>query len=225
MTGLIAARNISAGYHGVAVVRDFNLEVAAGEMVLLAGPNGAGKTTTVKTLAGTIRPLSGSVEFEGAATTMPTFRRVRRGLGIMPEQRSVFGHLTVAENLRLGRGTIAEAMAHFPELEPRLNLRAGLMSGGEQQMLALARVISARPKVILADEMSLGLAPKIVKRLLSALRTLTDGGTGVLLVEQHIHLAMDICDRACFLKLGSVQLSGTTQDLRGRRAEVDRIYL
>jgi branched-chain amino acid transport system ATP-binding protein len=225
VTALIAARGIFAGYHGVAVIRDFNLEVASGEMVLLAGPNGAGKTTAVKTLAGTIRPLSGAVELDGATTTLPTFRRVRQGLGILPEQRSVFGHLTLLENLRLGRGSIDEAMAHFPELEPRLNLPAGLLSGGEQQMLALARVISAKPKMILADEMSLGLAPKIVKRLLNVLRALADSGTGVLLVEQHIHLALGICDRACFLKLGTVQLRGDAQDLKHRQAEVDRIYL
>jgi branched-chain amino acid transport system ATP-binding protein len=225
VTPLIAARGIFAGYHGVAVLRDFDLEVAGGEMVLLAGPNGAGKTTAVKTLAGTIRPLSGAVELDGATTTLPTFRRVRQGLGILPEQRSVFGHLTLLENLRLGRGSVEEAMAHFPELEPRLNLPAGLLSGGEQQMLALARVISAKPKVILADEMSLGLAPKIVKRLLAVLRALANGGTGVLLVEQHIHLALDICDRATFLKLGTVQLSGAAEDLKLRHAEVDRIYL
>ena len=225
MTTLIAARGVSAGYHGVAVVRDFELQIGSGEMVLLAGPNGAGKTTVVKTLAGTIRPIAGDVEFGGTTSWVPTFRRVRQGLGILPEQRSVFGHLTVSENLRLGRGTVDAAMAHFPELQPRLNLRAGLLSGGEQQMLALARVIAAKPKVILADEMSLGLAPRIVKRLLSALRSLADSGTGVLLVEQHIHLALDICDSACFIKLGEVQLRGDAKSLRERRAEVDRIYL
>jgi len=117
---MLAARDVSTGYHGVPVVRNLDLEVRAGEVVLLAGPNGAGKTTTMMTLAGAIRPLSGSTEFAGAATRLPMHKRVRLGLGVVTERRSIFSSLTVAENLRLGRGPVEDALAHFPELRARL---------------------------------------------------------------------------------------------------------
>src|SRR5581483_9239503 len=127
---MLAARNVSAGYHGVPVVHHLELEVRAGEVVLLAGPNGAGKTTTMMTLAGALRPLGGSTEFAGAVTTLPMHRCVRLGLGVVTECRSIFSRLTVAENLRLGRGAPEAALAHFPELRARLNIRAGQLSGG-----------------------------------------------------------------------------------------------
>lgn len=222
---LLAARGLSAGYHGVPVVRDLDVEVRAGEVVLLAGPNGAGKTTTMMTLAGAIGALSGQTELEGAPTALAMHRRVRLGLGVVTERRSVFSGLSVLDNLRLGRGDPEVALDHFPELRPRLRLRAGLLSGGEQQMLSLARVVAARPKVVLADEMSLGLAPIVVKRLLTALRSAANAGAAVLMVEQHVRVALDVADRAYFLSRGRIALEGTREELEGREREIERVYL
>ena len=222
---MLAARNVSAGYHGVPVVRNLELEVRAGEVVLLAGPNGAGKTTTIMTLAGALRPLGGATEFAGAPTALPMHRRVRLGLGVVTERRSVFSRLTVAENLRLGRGAPEDALAHFPELRARLGVRAGQLSGGEQQMLSLARVMGAGPRAVIADELSLGLAPIVVKRLLAALRGAADAGAAVLIVEQHVRIALDMADRACFLRRGELVLSGSSAHLRNQEREIEEVYL
>lgn len=224
-TPVLAARGLSAGYHGVPVVRDLDLEVHPGEVVLLAGPNGAGKTTTMMTLAGALRPVSGTTEFSGAATDLPMHKRVRLGLGVVTERRSIFSGLTVADNLRLGRGPAEKALEHFPELRGRLRVRAGEISGGEQQMLSLARVIAARPKAVIADEMSMGLAPIIVKRLLAALRAAADEGAAVLIVEQHVRVAMEVADRACFLNRGRVVLSGSAAELGDKQREIEEVYL
>ncbi len=222
---MLAAHNLSAGYHGVPVVRNLELEVRAGEVVLLAGPNGAGKTTTMMTLAGALRPLGGITEFAGAPTTLPIHRRVRLGLGVVTERRSIFSRLTVAENLRLGRGAPEDALAHFPELRARLDIRAGQLSGGEQQMLSLARVMGARPRAVIADEMSLGLAPILVKRLLTALRSTADAGAAVLIVEQHVRVALEVADRACFLRRGAIVLSGSSAQVRNQEREIEEVYL
>jgi branched-chain amino acid transport system ATP-binding protein len=222
---MLAARDVSTGYHGVPVVRNLELEVRAGEVVLLAGPNGAGKTTTMMTLAGAIRPLSGTTEFAGSATRLPMHKRVRLGLGVVTERRSIFSGLTVADNLRLGRGPVDEALDHFPELRARLDVSAGQLSGGEQQMLSLARVIAAKPRAVIADEMSLGLAPIVVTRLLTALRNAADEGAAVLIVEQHVRVALEIADRACFLKRGSIVLSGDSAQLRNQAREIEEVYL
>jgi ABC-type branched-subunit amino acid transport system ATPase component len=222
---MLAARGVSTGYHGVPVVRDLDLEVRAGEVVLLAGPNGAGKTTTMMTLAGAIRPLSGTTEFAGSPTRLPMHKRVRLGLGVVTERRAIFRGLTVADNLRLGRAPVQDALATFPELRARVHVRAGQLSGGEQQMLSLARVIAARPRAVIADEMSLGLAPIVVMRLLEALRSAADHGAAVLIVEQHVRVALEMADRACFLKSGSIALSGSSSQLRGRESEIEEVYL
>ncbi|MEX0428369.1 ABC transporter ATP-binding protein [Nocardioides sp. DS6] len=224
-TAAIAARGLSAGYHGAAAVRDIELEVHAGEVVLLAGANGAGKTTTLMTLAGALRPLTGHTELRGRRCAEPVHRRVRAGVGVVTEKRVVFNQLTVAENLTLGRGDTATALAHFPELEKRLGVKAGLLSGGEQQMLSLARVLAAGPSVILADELSLGLAPIVVNRLLAALRAAADAGAAVLLVEQHVRLALDTADRACFLQRGQLALAGTTDAIKQDPSRMEAIYL
>jgi branched-chain amino acid transport system ATP-binding protein len=202
-----------------------DLEVGQGQMVLLAGANGAGKSTTLMTLAGGVRCLEGRVELFGAGIDEPMFKRVRRGVGVVTEARTVFMGLTVAENLRLGRGSAEAALQHFPELEKRLKLRAGLLSGGEQQMLALGRVMAARPRVILADELSLGLAPIVVKRLLAALRSAANDGAAVLLVEQHVGLALDVVDHGFFMRRGRVELEGTSASLRKDRDRIRDIYL
>ena len=222
---VLAARGLSAGYNGVPAVRELSLEVSAGEITLLAGPNGAGKSTTVRALSGVLRPMAGSVELQGEPAVAPLHRRVRSGLGVIPEQRAIFRGMTVADNLRLGRGDPDQVTDLFPELRPRLRVRAGLLSGGEQQMLILGRVLAAKPAIILADEMSLGLAPIIVKRLLVALRAAADAGAAVLLVEQYIRLAMEVVDRAYFLKRGRIELSGDSSVLRGQSDEIASLYL
>ncbi len=225
MSPVIEAAGLSAGYNGMEAIHEIDLAVEAGELVLLAGPNGAGKSTTVMTLAGAITPMAGEVRLHGVATTEMMHRRVRSGVGVVTEKRSAFSQLTTAENLRLGRGSPEAALELFPELGKRLNVRAGLLSGGEQQMLSLARVLAARPKVVLADELSLGLAPIIVQRLLSALRAAAAEGTAVLLVEQHVALAMEMVDRAYFIRRGRVQLSGRAADLKADQKSIESLYL
>ena len=225
VSAVLAARRLSSGYQGVAAIEDVDLEVGAGEMVLLAGPNGAGKSTTVMTLAGAIPPLAGHVEIDGRVTRVPLFRRVRAGLGVVTEERSVFMNLTVAENIRLGRTDVGRVLEVFPELEKRLDVKAGAISGGEQQMLSVGRVLASRRKAILADELSLGLAPIVVKRLLDALRRAADAGAAVLLVEQHVRVALDVVDRGYFLRRGHVELEGTQDELRRSDDRIQQIYL
>ena len=221
----IAAVGLTAGYDGVAAVHEVDLFARAGEMVLLAGPNGAGKSTTIMTLAGAISPMAGHVELAGQTTRQPLYQRARVGLGLITEQRSVFRQLTTAENLRLGRSDVGAALAYFPELSKRMTVKAGLLSGGEQQMLTLARVLAAGPKVILADELSLGLAPVIVRRLLTALRTAAEAGAAVLLVEQHVAIALNVVDRAYFMGRGRIRFEGTADEIRRDSARIEELYL
>jgi branched-chain amino acid transport system ATP-binding protein len=223
--GGMRAIGVHAGYSGVPAIRDVNMEIRQGQMVLLAGANGAGKSTTLMTLAGAVRCLEGRVELFGTPSEEPMFKRVRRGVGVVTEARTVFMGLTVAENLRLGRGSPDLALRYFPELEKRIKLRAGLLSGGEQQMLALARIMAAEPRVILADELSLGLAPIVVKRLLTALRSAANDGAAVLLVEQHVRLALDTVDHAYFMRRGRVELEGSAASLRENSDRIREIYL
>src|SRR3954464_15533088 len=179
----------------MAVVRGLDLRVDPGGVVALIGPNGGGKTTTLLTLSGELPPLAGEVPLNGEVTQAPLFRRARRGLGFVTEERSVFMRLSVADNLRLARARRADVLELFPELGPLMRRSAGLLSGGEQQMLALARALAREPKLLLIDELSLGLAPLVVRRLLDAVRqAATERGLGVLLVEQHVRQALQIAD-------------------------------
>ncbi|HWI71354.1 MAG TPA: ATP-binding cassette domain-containing protein [Baekduia sp.] len=222
---LLEARGLSAGYGGRAAVRELDLHVAPGEVVALLGANGAGKTTTILTLAGELEPLAGEVHWRGEARKASLTSRARTGLSLITEERSVFMGLTVAENLRLGRGAPDAALELFPELEEHLARRVGLLSGGQQQILAVARALAARPEVLLADELSLGLAPLVVQRLLAAVRKAADEGVGVLLVEQQVRKALEIADRVCVLQRGRLVLQGTSEELRGRMDEVEQSYL
>ena len=229
---LLDVRGLHAGYHGAAVVRDLDLKVDEGEVVALLGPNGAGKTTTLLTISGILRPIAGSVDVLGAPPQAGRpYRTARRGLAHVPEDRSLFFGLTVRENLRLGRGgggkeSLARVLEFFPILGELLDRRAGLLSGGEQQMLALGRALAGEPRLLMVDEMSLGLAPVIVERLLPVLCRIADETkAGVLVVEQHVHLALEVAERAYVLSHGTLALEGTAHELAGRRDLLDVSYL
>jgi branched-chain amino acid transport system ATP-binding protein len=209
---VLRVTNLVAGYGDLAAVRDVNLELYAGEVVALLGPNGAGKTTTLLTLAGELPKMAGEMYYMGQPFKGPLHQRVRRGLGFVPEERSVFMGLSVADNLRIS-GHTARVFDLFPELKPLLGRRAGLLSGGEQQMLTLGRALAMKPKMLLVDELSVGLAPLVVDRLFEALvATAREDGTAVLLVEQQARRALSVADRWYLLRRGVLDATGDTSD-------------
>ncbi len=229
MTAAIELSGLTAGYRQLAVVRDLTLSVAEGEVVALLGANGAGKTTTLLTAAGVLEPLGGDVRVLGRSVVGRRPDRIARdGLVLVPEDRGVFHQLTVAENLRLARrrrGTNG-VLELFPALKPLLGRRCGLLSGGEQQMLGLAKALLAEPRVLLVDELSLGLAPVIVERLLPVIRRIaTERRMAVLLVEQHVPMALAVADRAYVLSHGQLVLEGDTAELRRRKDLLEASYL
>jgi len=224
-TPILQAKKLRAGYGAVEVVKDLDLVVHSGEVVALLGVNGAGKTTIVRALSGQLKPSGGEVWFKGRPTTAPLHKRVSDGMRLITEERSVFMGLTTAENLRLGGQSRDDCLQVFPELERLLNRRAGLLSGGEQQMLTLARALAAQPSVLLADELSLGLAPLICVRLLSALRSAADSGAGVLLVEQRVRDALEVADRVYVISNGQIALTGSASEIAGRIEEIESTYL
>jgi ABC-type branched-subunit amino acid transport system ATPase component len=220
---LLSAHDLAVGYYDQPVVRDLELEVRAGEVTALLGANRAGKTTTLLGLAGVIQPMNGEVYWLGQLVRKrtPIHERARQGLGFLTDGRSVFHDLSVLENLKLDkRCDVTQALAFFPELEPLLKRRAGLLSGGEQQMLGLGRALARRPKVLLVDEMSLGIAPRIVTRLMDVVRQAADEhGIGVIIVEQHVHEALRISDRVCVVAGGRMTLAGTVDQVYERVEE------
>ncbi len=235
---LLALIDLTAGYRGVPVVRNLDLEVRAGEIVALLGPNGAGKTTTLKTISGLLPRISGTIEVLGetsAATRRMRSKAVvalaRRGLAHVPEERALFYGLSGRAHLRLAarRGdssAVTDALAPFPALTAILDRPAGLMSGGEQQMLAIARALVARPKLLMIDELSLGLAPIIVEQLLTMVRDIArNTAVGVLLVEQHVDATLAIADRAYVLVRGEVSAHGPADELAADPARLAQSYL
>lgn len=221
----IEAVNLCAGYGQIPVLHDLNIYVQPGEVVALVGANGAGKSTTLLALAGELPLSAGEVRFSGTATTSLLHQRARRGLRLITEDRAVFMSLSVADNLRLAHKSLDAPLALFPELKPLLKRKVGLLSGGEQQMLTLSRALCGPTTVLLADELSLGLAPIIVRRLLSAVRTAASTGMAVLLVEQHVRNVFTIADRAYVLRQGRVVVEDTTANLRDRAQEIQDSYL
>jgi len=222
----LEARGIAAGYGPQPVIHDVDLTVHPGEVVALLGANGAGKTTTLLTLAGELPLLRGEVAMDGVVTKAPLHKRARNGLTFVTEEKSVFMGLSTRDNLRVGNVELDDALKLFPELGRRIGVRGGLLSGGEQQILALARALARKPRVRLADELSMGLAPLVVKRLLEAVRAAADErGAAVLLVEQHVRKALRYADRAYVMRRGRIELSGTAAELRSRITEIEDHYL
>ena len=232
MTAVLEIAGLHAGYDGVAVVRGLDLRVEGGEVVALLGPNGAGKTTTLMAVSGMVSVIAGRIAACGAPVggLRQAHQTARRDVTHVPENRGVLFQLTVRENLRLarlrGRVDTAAATDFFPALGPLMNRPAGLLSGGEQQMLALGRAILSEPKLLMIDEMSLGLAPVIYEELMPVVRRIADDtGAGVLLVEQHVDLALAVSDRGYVLSHGDLVMSGPAPDLLADRELLDASYL
>ena len=226
MTATLEIRGLEVAYGRVTVLHGIDLVVEAGELVALLGTNGAGKSTLLRAASGVVRARAGTVHLHGEdVTNARPAALVRRGLVQMPGGRATFPGLTVGENLRIGAMTAParertartdEVLAMFPILADRQGQLAGSLSGGQQQQLALARALMAKPTMLLIDELSLGLAPTIVGDLLEVLDQLRAAGMAVVLVEQHVDLALDVADRAYFLERGVVRFAGPAADLRGR---------
>jgi branched-chain amino acid transport system ATP-binding protein len=231
MTTVMEARGLSGGYGKIVAIRDVDLDLKAGEVTAVLGPNGAGKTTLMMTLAGLLPRVEGDVLLGGRSlpSGKPNVANMA-GVVLVPDNRALFTTLTVRENLEVarikGENNVDEVIDLFPNLVSRLNLKAGALSGGEQQMLAMARGIVQKPKVFLVDEMSLGLAPIIVEQLLPIVRRIADdAGAAVVLVEQHISLALECADSALVLVHGEVSLRGSGQELRSNPDVLEAAYL
>ena len=226
MSALLQAESLELAYGDVAAVRDMSFEVGAGEIVTLVGANGAGKSTTLRGVAGAMIPRRGRILFEGRdITKLPAHERALGGIALVPEGRRVFPFLSVRENLEMGgykyrkdkprvAALIERMMDMFPRLRERADQRAGTLSGGEQQMLALSRALMSEPKLLCLDEPSLGLAPIVVQEIFRGIRAINAGGTSVLLVEQNARYALETAQRGYVLQTGSVIASGACADLK-----------
>ena len=231
---MLSVEGLRAGYGKIAVLHDVSLAVEQGQIVTLIGANGAGKTTLLKTVSGLIRPTAGSIAFEGdSIVRRPPHRIVRLGMSHVPEGRAILKRMTVLDNLRMGafvrndreiEADITAVFARFPVLAERRAQMAGTLSGGEQQMLAIGRALVARPRLVLLDEPSLGLAPKFVTRIFETLRDLKQEGKTILLVEQNARKALQIADRAYVMERGRIVLSGSGESLLADDT-VQRTYL
>jgi branched-chain amino acid transport system ATP-binding protein len=232
---LLELQDLHVYYGNIHALKGVSLQVEAGEIVALLGANGAGKSTTLNTISGLLRPRSGAVRLEGDdLTQVPPHRIVQRGVVQVPEGRRIFGQLTVLENLEMGAFTrtdpqgvqedLDRVFALFPRLKERQNQVAGTLSGGEQQMLAIGRALMSRPRVLLMDEPSMGLAPLLVEQIFDAIQEINRQGTTILLVEQNAYMALQVAHRGYVLQTGQVVLSGPAEQLR-ENPEVKRAYL
>jgi branched-chain amino acid transport system ATP-binding protein len=232
---LLEVKGLEVAYGGIKAVKGIDLDVGAGEMVTLIGANGAGKTTTLKALAGLIRPAAGRIHYNGREiTARPAFELVRQGLALVPEGRGVFGRLTVEENLEMGaysrrdRPRIAADLdrvyALLPRLAERRRQHGGTLSGGEQQMLAIGRALMSRPRMLLLDEPSMGLAPQMVQKIFETIRTIAAEGVTLLLVEQNAKLALETCHRGYVMESGLIALADRAPDLLAN-PQVRQAYL
>lgn len=224
MPTMLELKGVDARYGAIQALTGIDLEVASGELVALVGANGAGKTTTMSTVAGVVRPTAGDILLEGESLLgLSPERVVRRGVAMVPENRDIFPALTVEQNLRLGafvRGNRQEYQQdleaiceRFPIIRKRLNQRAGTMSGGEQQQLAIARALMSHPRLLMLDEPSLGLAPALVDEVFDLIRTLHEQGTTILLVEQNVRKTCEIAERVYLLHMGEIAATGTPEEL------------
>jgi branched-chain amino acid transport system ATP-binding protein len=231
---MLTVQGLRSGYGKIEVLHDVGLAIEQGQIVTLIGANGAGKTTLLKTISGLIRPTAGTIEFEGQGIARrPAHKIVGLGISQVPEGRAVLKRMTVMDNLRMGAFVRRDAeivrdidavLARFPALAERRQQLAGTLSGGEQQMLAIGRALVARPRLLLMDEPSLGLAPKFVTRIFQTLRELKQEGKTILLVEQNARQALQVADQAYVMERGRIVLSGSGQSLLNT-PEVQRTYL
>lgn len=232
---MLLVENLKVNYGAIQAVKGISFEVQERELIALIGSNGAGKSTTLKTISGIVRPSGGKITFRGKDLGhMPTHRIVANGVVQAPEGRQIFGTLSVRENLMLGTSARSDrasipadldnVVALFPILGERIGQRAGTLSGGEQQMLAIGRALMAKPTLLLMDEPSLGLAPLFVNRIFDVIRRLKESGVTILLVEQNARKALSIADRAYVLETGLVGVSGLASDLI-RNPAVEQAYL
>jgi len=232
---LLELENVHVYYGNIHALKGISIQVEEGEVVAMLGANGAGKTTTLRTISGLLRPREGRVHLRGESIdTMPPHVIVHKGVGHAPEGRRIFARLTVEENLMMGayarndpqgiREDLDRVFALFPRLKERISQVAGTLSGGEQQMLAIGRALMARPRILLLDEPSMGLAPVLVEQIFETLKTINTQGTTILLVEQNAYMALTIANRGYVLQTGEIALSGKAAELQANE-EVRRAYL
>ena len=232
---LLEVRNLQVAYGGIHALKGISFDVAPGELVALIGSNGAGKTTTLKTLAGLLHPVSGQIEYGGRNLhNIAAHQRAALGIALVPEGRGLFARMTIAENLLMGaysrsdNGEIAADLARmyrlFPRLAERKHQLAGTLSGGEQQMVAMARALMSRPRLLMLDEPSMGLAPLMVQKIFATIRDIAALGMSILLVEQNAKLALQVAHRGYVMESGAITLSGAAGELLGSAA-VQRAYL
>ena len=220
---MLSVRDLHVSYGAIKAVRGISFDIKQGEIVTLIGANGAGKSTTLNTVAGLIRPDSGSIEFKGQSIVgVKSHKVVERGMALCPEGRRVFSQMSVSENLDMGgytrsdaenRETLQRVYERFPRLKERVGQMAGTLSGGEQQMLAMGRALMSKPDLLMLDEPSMGLAPILVQEIFDIIKELNAAGTTILLVDQNANMALSIADRAYVLEIGTIKKTGTGADL------------
>ena len=223
MAALLSVHDLHVSYGAIKAVRGVSFDINEGEIVTLIGANGAGKSTTLNTVAGLIKPEAGTIELEGESLVgVPAHRVVERGIALCPEGRRVFTQMTVAENLEMGgytrsdaenRDSLESVYEHFPRLRERRGQVAGTLSGGEQQMLAMGRALMSKPRLLMLDEPSMGLAPILVQEIFDIVKQLNESGTTILLVEQNANMALSVADRGYVLEIGTIKKTGTGSEL------------